>query len=553
MSEFFSPPDIANRALQHCGAEMMDPVLGFTENSKNARQTSFVYGKLRRAELRRNVWRFATRKAVIRPLDQNTLLLTPSLWVLATVYFVGSLVTDASGNIWQSRIPNNTGNDPQNSPFAWEPYFGPLTVMLYDSSQSYFAGEVVYTAPGDGTANIYVSLVEGNTLDPSLPNQWSIATVYMKNQVVQAFPAWSSLTTYTQGQTVSFTDGNIYTSIVNGNLNHAPNASPTQWALVPIITLTSLAVPANSSVSPIPSFASPVGEWSQITTYQIGNVVMFNGAEYVSIAANNTGNFPNVVGSTFWAAMTGGVLYMSLIDLNLGNNPANAPALWAIGTTYAINNLVGGSDGIIYKSLAGGNLGNNPTTDGGVHWQNTGVLNPWTSVFTLGGGNQQWRQIGGAAFPTGVGLAELNIVYPLNSGPVTQDRTRNVFRLPSGFLRQAPRDPKQGSTSKLGAPSALPYEDWNFEGNYIVSWDAIPIILRFVADVTDVTAMDDMFCEGLACRIALAVAPQLTQSTIKTQLVEKLYDSFMSQARTVNGIETGATEAQEDDLVTCRL
>src|SRR5262249_22958469 len=224
---------------------------------------------------------------------------------------------------------------------------------------------------------------------------------------------------------------------------------------------------------------------------------------------------PNAAGSTFWAAMTGGTLYMSLIDLNLGNNPANAPALWASGTTYAINNLVGGSDGIIYKSLSNGNLGNNPVTDGGVHWQNTGTLNPWTTVFTQGGGNQQWRQIGGAAFPMGVGLAELNIVYPLNSGPLTQDRTRNLFRLPSGFLRQAPRDPKAGSTSYLGASSALEYEDWNFEGNYLVSWDVLPIIFRFVADVTDVIAFDDMFCEMLAAQIAEDVAPLLTQSNVK--------------------------------------
>src|SRR5258706_66319 len=444
MTEFLQPADIGNRALQHCGAEMMDPIQGFTENSRTARQVSFVYGKLRRAELRRNVWRFATRKAVIRPVDQNTLLLSPSLWVSSTVYFVGSLVIDATSTIWQSRTPNNTGNDPQNSPFAWEPYFGPLTAMLYDSSQSYFAGEVVYMAPGDGTSNIYGSLVEVNTLDASLPNQWSIST-------------------------------------------------------------------------------------------------------------DNTGNFPNAVGSTFWVAMTGSVLYMSLIDLNLGNSPANAPALWSSGTTYAINNLVGGSDGIIYKSLANGNLGHDPATDGGVRWGNTGTLNPWTTVFTLGGGNQQWRQIGGAAFPSGVGLAELNIVYPLNSGPVPQDRTRNVFRLPAGFLRQAPRDPKQGSTSKLGAPSALPYEDWNFEGNYIVSWDAIPIILRFVADVTNVADMDDMFCEGLGCRIAIEVMPILTQSTTKVEEIFKLYKDTMGEARTVNGIETGATEPPEDDFVTCRL
>jgi hypothetical protein len=551
MTAFFIPADIANRALQHCGAEMLDPSLGFTEISKNARQTSFVYDKLREAELNRNVWRFATRKAVLRPVDTNTMLLSPSLWVSTTTYFVGSLVTDQVGNIWQSRIPNNLGNDPLNST-AWEPYFGPLSAMLYDSSQSYFAGEVVYTAPGDGTANIYISMVTGNTLDPSLPNQWSVSTVYMKNDVVQAFPAWAGGTNYSQGQTVSYTDGNIYTSITNGNIGNTPSTSPTKWQQVPIITLASLTVPAVSAISPVPSSTTPVAEWNQATTYGLGAIVLFNTKEYVSILANNTGNFPNATGSTFWVAMTGGVSYMSLIDINCGNNPANAPALWASGTTYAINNLVGGSDGIIYKSLGNGNLGNNPITDGGVHWQNTGTLNPWTTVFTQGSGNQQWLQIGGAAFPAGVGLVELNIVYPLGSGPLSQDRTRNVFRLPAGYLKEAPRDPKAGQTSFLGAPSALEADDWNLEGNFFTSWEVRPITFRFVANVTDVTLMNPMFCEGLACRIAVEVAPNLTQSTVKTEQIEKLYEKFMGEARITNGIEMGATQPPEDDLIVCR-
>ena len=549
--EFLSPVDIANRALQHCGAEMLDQFLGFTENSKNARQTSFVYGKLRRSELRRNVWRFAVRKAVIRPVDQNTLLVAPTLWMSTTTYFVGSLVTDQSNVIWQSRIPNNLNNQPQNST-AWEPYFGPMTAMLYDSTQSYFAGEAVYTAPGTGVSNVYVSLVNGNTMDPSLPNQWSVSSVYFQNDVVQQFPAWSSLTTYSQGQTVNYTDGNIYTSLVNANLNHIPPSSMAQWQVVPVLTLASLTVPSVSASSPVPATTTPVGEWNQATTYALGNIVMFNTVEYVSIANGNTGNFPNAVGSTFWVAMTGGTSYMSLIDLNLGNNPSNAPALWASGTTYAINNLVGGSDGVIYKSLANGNLGNNPTTDGGVHWQNTGTLNPWTTVFVQGGGNQQWLQIGGAAFPGGVGLAELNIIYPLGTGPLADDRTRNVFRLPSGYMKQAPRDPKAGATSFLGAPAGLDYDDWNFEGNYLVSQEVQPIIFRFVADVQDVTAFDDMFCEGLACRVALAVAPLLTQSVVKTDDLDKRYADYMTQARLVNGIETGPTEPPEDDFITTR-
>lgn len=549
--EFLSPVDIGNRALQHCGAEMMDQFQGFTENSKNARQVSFAYGKLRRAELRRNVWRFATRKAVLRPIDQNNFMLAPTLWVATTTYFVGSLVSDAMGVIWQSNISNNLNNVPQTST-GWEPYFGPMTAQLYDSSQSYYAGEVVYTAPGLGTYNVYISLVNGNTLDPSLPNQWSVSTIYMQNQVVQQFPAWNVGVHYNVGQTVSYTDGNIYTSLTTGNVGNIPPATSAQWAPVPVLTLGSLTVPSVSSISPIPATTTPVAEWNQATTYSTGSIIMFNAAEYVSLANGNTGNFPNAPASTFWAVMTGGTLYMSLIDLNLGNNPTSAPPLWSALTSYASGNTAAGSDGVIYSSITNGNIGNNPVTDGGVHWQNTGILNPWTTIFTQGGGNQQWRQIGGSLFPMGVGLAELNIIYPLGTGPLTDTRTKNIFRLPAGYLRQAPSDPKQGSESFLGAPGGLEYDDFNFEGNYITSWSVRPIIFRFVADVQDVTAFDDMFCEGLACRIAEEVMPILTQSEAKLQSVLGIYKAFMTEARLVNGIETGPTEPPEDDFITTR-
>jgi len=87
MAEFLTPTDIGNRAAQHCGAEMMDAVLGFTEQSKVGRQVSFVYGKLRRAELERNVWTFATRRAALGAIDANTLLLAPTLWASTVTYF----------------------------------------------------------------------------------------------------------------------------------------------------------------------------------------------------------------------------------------------------------------------------------------------------------------------------------------------------------------------------------------------------------------------------------------------------------------------------------
>src|SRR5258705_11905318 len=107
MAEFNTPTDVGNRALQHCGAELMDAVLGFTEVSKAARQVSFVYGKLRRAELERNVWTFATRRTALRAIDATTMLLNPSLWVPTVTYFPGSTFSDGLGTLWGPPVANH--------------------------------------------------------------------------------------------------------------------------------------------------------------------------------------------------------------------------------------------------------------------------------------------------------------------------------------------------------------------------------------------------------------------------------------------------------------
>lgn len=554
MVAFFTPVDVANRALQHVGAERIT-TSDFSENSKRCAEVQACYDKLRLAELQRNSWAFAIRKVILRPIDTNTMQLSPSLWNGSTVYFAGSIVSDSSGNLWQSRQQNNVGFQPGIIWGAWEPYFGPLAVVLYDPTASYSPGEVVYTLAGDGTYNTYLSLTSNNAVDPSLSNQWVSTTTYFQGDVVQQFAAWASGTSYPAGQGVLYTDGNWYASLVAGNLNNIPSSSPTKWALIPSLVLASLQVPApNFPVTAItPVSPSPVTEWSITQTYALGAFVQFNGLQYMAIAGGNTGNFPNAVGSTFWALVTAGVLYQSLIDLNLGNNPANAPVLWAAGTTYAINNKVGGSDGYIYSSVGSGNVGHDPTLDGGVHWTNTGVLNPWTIVFTQGGGNSQWLQIGGAAFPSGVALAQLRVRYPISAGPVSQAETANVYRLPAGFLRKAPTDPKASIWPWLGSPSGPWPEDWLFEGPYLVSHEVSPIMLRFVADVTDVSTMNAMFCEGLAARIGIEVCEPLTQSTAKVSMIEQQYKTFMGEARLQNSILIGAEEPPIDDFIACRL
>ncbi len=425
---YLVPLDIANRALDHVGQDPIDTTLGFNELSKKARLCSRLYDKLRRAELRRNVWQFATKRTALRPISEHTMSLVPTLWSSVTTYFIGSIVSDSSGILWVSVIPDNLDNEPGVSFSCWEAYFGPLMVYPYDSTEAYFAGELVYLAAGDGTYVVYRSLQSANEDDPSVPTDWDATIVY-----------------------------NIDT-IVN----------------------------------------------------------------YL------------------------GTLYMSLINLNLNQTPsATSPPAWDATVTYLAGQDVRGSDGVVYQSIAGGNIGHDPILDAGVHWTNTGVLAAWDSQFTGGSGSLKWLEISAALAPPG-------IVYPIGSGPSSQSQTRNIYRLPANFLREAPQSPKAGSTSYLGAAWGLAYPDWEYESNFIVSSEVNVILYRFVADYIDVRTMDPMFCEGLAARIAVEICEPLTQSTEKLNGIETIYKTFMGEARTVNGILTGSVEPPIDDYLACR-
>lgn len=431
MGAFQTPVDIGNRAAQHCGQSRIDPVLGFTEKSKTAREIGFAYDKQREAELTERLWTFATRRVVLRAIDTNTMLLRASLWSPVTTYFVGSIVSDQYNNFWISRHRNNLNNDPLLTT-AWDPYFGPLTVSLYDSTIAYVAGEVVYTTPGDGTALVYLSLQSGNTDAPGTATAFDATVTYTKNQVV--------------------------------------------------------------------TFSS--------------------------------------------------VAYMSLIDFNAANTPSASPAAWAVGTTYGAAAAVMGSDGVKYTSIAGGNIGNDPTVSP-AQWTNTGALVPWTTVFVGGTGSLKWLLIGGSAFPAGVALTTLNIVYPLGAGPSSQSSTSNAFHKPAGYLRLAPQNPKPG-INNLGGPSGNDYNDWLMEGEYIVTSDVGPLVLRFVANFTDVSRMPTPFCEGVAARIAFAVGDSLTQDKGQLDIIAKTWAKFQSTAKTLDGIENAFIDPPEDELISVR-
>src|SRR3569832_2091131 len=120
---FRNSVDIANRACQRIGAQRISDTLGFTEDSKNASAMYFAYDKLRRAELRANLWKFSTRKAVLRPVDTTTMIIAPAMWSSTTSYRPGAIVSDAGNTLWISNYPDNLNNAPGNS-FFWDLYVG---------------------------------------------------------------------------------------------------------------------------------------------------------------------------------------------------------------------------------------------------------------------------------------------------------------------------------------------------------------------------------------------------------------------------------------------
>lgn len=423
---FLDSLDIANRTCQHLGATRISSP---SEDSVNNAEIAFAYDKLRRAELMRNTWKFAIKKAVLRPIDTTTFLVAPALWNAGTQYLPGSIVSDQNGMLWVTTEANNIGNDP-NLTNAWDGYYGSLTADAYDTTggTAYFSGDLVYVQNTDGSYNIYMSLQQANTEAPNAPD------------------AWSAADTYQQDETVSY--------------------SGQQWR--------------------------------------------------------------------------------SLIALNTNNAPVQGPANWVASQTYAISIQVTGTDGFIYTSVGNGNLGNNPVADNGANWTNTDTPNAWTMAPVIPASSSLW-------VPLYASLVSFNFVYPIGTGPLSQETTKNVFHLPANYLRKAPQDPKAGQYTFLGAPAYNTADDWLIEGDFLLSQCSTPIILRFVADVINVNEMDDMFCEGLAARIGVETCEIITNSNAKQQTCNNAYNKFMGEARVVNAIENGPVQPPEDNYLTCRL
>jgi hypothetical protein len=257
--------------------------------------------------------------------------------------------------------------------------------------------------------------------------------------------------------------------------------------------------------------------------YQAGEVVLVP-ATYGSGTAYSINQVVNYNGA--W--------YVSLTNANTGNTPSSSPTDWVLWTSQGRGQ---GTYGITAtKSPI-------PLTYPGAYSIYLSLYNNNSDNPVNGTGN--WVNVGGTVVP-------LIVVWPADCGPYNDPTTNNAFHLPSAFLKRAPTDPKAGQTGYLGANSGSNPEDWVIEGRLIVTGDAGPIMVRFIADITDVNEFDPMFCEGLACRIALKNNEVITQKPdLKKDIMED-YKKFMGEARATNSIEQGIITPVENRYVTVR-
>jgi hypothetical protein len=304
--------------------------------------------------------------------------------------------------------------------------------------------------------------------------------------------------------------------------------------------------------------------WSATNNYIPGSIATFNTKTYFSRTANI--NSEPDINPTDWAQYFGprtvepydttgkttyypgelvytlsGVTPTVFLALAQTTDAPTTTPTWVSTTYYNLGDTVTGSNSSKYQSKVDLNVGLDPTTDAGVHWATLPVANqPDTHA------GQNWLQIDAT-------VKSIQFIYPIGTGPSFQTNTRNVYFLPYGFLRKAPQNPKAGSNTFLGGPSGNQYDDWEFQGQHLLTRQNGVLILRFAADIADVTQMDSMFCEGLSCRIGVEVCEPLTQSVSKIQGIATEYKQFMGEARAVNGIEAGPIEPAEDDFITCRM
>lgn len=270
---FRLPLDIVNRALQGLGK---NHIASMTVASNEASEVTEAYDELRLAELQRNLWKFATRRQILRPIGIDTVLWTPPVWDSTATYSVNAVVsyTPTGGayadqaNYWQLSVSAAGATYPPDVDPRWVHFTGPLAIDLYDAQQIYQTGEIVL-----------------------VPAYWDIGTTYTTNDVV----AYENAGTW-----------EWYVSLIDANLGNGPTFVPDAWVLWTSSGRGEGIYGQTATGSPIP------------LTYPAGYTV------FLSMYANNADN--PVLGTANWVTVADDdAITQLIVPWPIGAGPISDP------------------------------------------------------------------------------------------------------------------------------------------------------------------------------------------------------------------------------------
>jgi len=85
-------------------------------------------------------------------------------------------------------------------------------------------------------------------------------------------------------------------------------------------------------------------------------------------------------------------------------------------------------------------------------------------------------------------------------------------------------------------PNGISNLDWRKEGDRILT-NVDVIYAKCVVRVIDTTKFSRLFTQALAARIALELAPTITESNTKTQIMQAKYDDSIKLAIAMDGAQ----------------
>ena len=122
-----------------------------------------------------------------------------------------------------------------------------------------------------------------------------------------------------------------------------------------------------------------------------------------------------------------------------------------------------------------------------------------------------------------------------------------AYPLPADCLRVLMPHPESDSVQYDGKV------DWKIEGRSILSDQAGPLKITYLADVTDSEQFDAAFVDTFAARLAAEVSMRLTGSAEKRKLALEEYRMSLLEARRVNAFEQFSIERPMGDWEIARL